>query len=65
MRVREVDLPLASLDGLEPDFVPQIDAAEGRQGDHALTEASVKQLNSARSARDRRADSYKVDGATK
>ena len=46
MRVREVDLPLASLDGLEPDLVPQIYAADGRRGDHALAEASVKQLRS-------------------
>ena len=46
VRVREVDLPLASLDGLEPNLVPQIDAADGRRGDHALAEASVKQLRS-------------------
>ena len=46
VRVREVDLPLASLDGLEPDLVPQIYAADSRRGDHALAEASVKQLRS-------------------
>ena len=46
VRVREVDLPLASLDGLEPDLVPQIYAADSRRGDNALAEASVKQLRS-------------------
>ena len=44
--VREVDLPLASLDGLEPDLVLEIYAANGRRGDHALAEASVEQLRS-------------------
>ncbi len=42
MRVLEVDLPLASLDGLEPDLVSKIYAADRRRRDHALAEASVK-----------------------
>ncbi len=42
MMVREVDLPLASLDGLQPDLFSQIYAAVSRRGDHALAEESVK-----------------------
>ncbi len=46
VRVREVDLPLASLDCLQPDLVQQIYSADSRRGYHALIEASVKQLRS-------------------
>ena len=55
MGLGEVYLPLAALDVLEPDLVPQVDAAYGRRGDHGLAEASVEQLRL--SARDRFADS--------
>ena len=44
VRVREVDLALVALDVLEPDLVLQVDAADGRRGDHGLAEATVEQL---------------------
>ena len=46
MRLGEVDLPLATLDVLEPDLVLQVDATDGRRGDHGLTEPPVEQLRS-------------------
>ena len=46
MRLGEVYLSLAPLDVLEPDLVLQVDAANGRRGDHGLAEASVEQLRS-------------------
>ena len=44
MRLCEINLPLAALDVLEPDLVPQVDAADGQRGDLDLAEASVEQL---------------------
>ena len=44
MRFGEINLPLPALDVLEPDLVPQVDAADGRRGDLDLAEASVEQL---------------------
>ena len=46
MRLCEINLPLATLDVLEPDLVLQVDATDGRRGDHGLTEPSVEQLRS-------------------
>ena len=46
MRLGEINLPLATLDVLEPDLVLQVDATDGRRGDHGLAEPSVEQLRS-------------------
>ena len=44
MRLGEVDLALAALDVLEPDLVPEVDAADARRGDLHLTEAAMEYL---------------------
>ena len=46
VRLGEINLPLPALDVLEPDLVLQVDAKDGRRGDHGLAEPSVEQLRS-------------------
>ena len=43
VRLREVDLTLTPLDVLEPDLVLEVDASDGRWGDHDLTKLSMEQ----------------------
>ena len=44
MRLGEIYLSLGPLDVLDPDLVPQVDAADDQRGYHGLAEASVEQL---------------------
>ena len=43
VRLREINLSLSPLDVLEPDLVLEIDATDGRWGDHDLTKLSMEQ----------------------
>ena len=42
--IGKINVTLSSLYVLEPDFVLEVDATDGRRGDPNLTEPSVEQL---------------------